>query len=360
MQEQANKTIEKIKASLTRHFSDLWPSTPRNLTIEELTESYFSSLSQLKYKQLIPLYASNMLKDAPHRKNIERLYASLQKDHIQSYDVLLQYKIPFSKLGTENFLTYTKVSTRKGSRYMALWACRNLNSSQSWKINDLYLHEVSHELELGINIHTDLDKRFTTLCGKMIDDSTLTSLFFVRLFTDRAHSNRLRKSLSNAQGLQREIVEIVKGQTEELLNILQNTPTTFSLSILSPPLRERIRELLLSSHSNYPVLEKIDQVDKSLKLLSLSVLPNHSQKQTRILAHLYIPKHSRYLSVWFKRTLDGDLSWKVDDFYIHQFNQVNPSIYSDKKLCQRTFQTMKSRIFYAADLMGKYIVTHSS
>ena len=358
MLRQANKTLQQIKVSLTRPFNGLWSSTSKNTTIEEVTESYFSLLSQLKYKKLTPLYGSSILNG--NAKSINRLYASLRKDHIQSYDVLLQYKIPFSKMGTENFLTYTKVSTRKGSRYMALWVCRNLNSRQAWKINDIYLHEVSSELDLGINGDSDLDQHFTTLCGEMIDDSTLTSLFFIRLFNDRAQSNRMRKSLSNAQGYQREVVEIVKGQTEELLNILHNTPTTFSMSVLSPQLRERVRDLHLSSHCGYPALDGIDQADRSLKLLSLSLLPNHSQRQTRILAHVYMPRQSKYLSVWFKRTLNGGFSWKVDDFYIHQFNQVNHSAYVDEKLCQRTFQTMKSRTFYAADLMGKYIVTHVS
>ena len=360
MLRQANNTLEQIKVSLTRHFNGLWSSSSNNTTIEEVTENYFSLLSQLKYKQLKSFYGSSILNGETTLNNINRLYASLRKDHIQSYDVLLQYKIPFSKLGTENFLTYTKLSTRKGSRYMALWVCRNLNSRQAWKINDIYLHEVSPELALGVNSHANFDQRFITLCGQMIDDSTLTSLFFVRLFTDRSHSSQIRKSLSNSQGYQREIVETVKGQTEELLNILHNTPTTFSMSVLSPQLRERVRDLHSSSHDGYPILDGPDQADRSLKLLSLSVLPNHSQRQTRILAHVYMPKQSKYLSIWFKRTLNGELSWKVDDFYIHQFNQVNYSTYVDKNLCQRSFQTMKSRIFYAADLMGKYIVTHSS
>ena len=69
-----------------------------------------------------------------------------------------------------------------------------------------------------------------------------------------------------------------------------------------------------------------------------------------------MPGTKRYLSVWFKRTLSGDLSWKIDDFYIHRFTQVDRVAYVNEEYCQKTFQTGKCRTFYAADLMGKFII----
>ena len=146
-------------------------------------------------------------------------------------------------------------------------------------------------------------------------------------------------------------MSVVNFNNRELLNILNNTSTTHSLNILSPQLRDKVRGVqsaFLNDGSN--------QATRSLMLLSVSLLPSFSNKQTRILAHVYVPSTDRYLSVWFKRTLNGDLSWKIDDFYIHRFTQVDRAAYVNKEYCQQTFQTGKNRTFYAADLMSKYII----
>ena len=346
--------------ALSTSVNEFWSPKPKTSTIESFTEHFLSLLTQSKPKQLTSFLGNSINTDSNHVKALQTLHLRLRRDGLQKFEILVQYKLPFGKIGHEQFMTYVKLSTRNGNRYLALWMGRNLNSRQSWKIHDLYLHQVSSELNLGMREDDQSETQFSTITGKMIDDSTLTSFFFIRLFTDRAQCNRDRRSLRDAEGYQRNLIEMIHGQTEELLNILRNTPTTFSLSVLSPQLRNRIRDLQSSAEEAYPVLEGEGRSDRSLKLLSLTVLPNNSQKQTRLLAHVYMPSHGRYLSVWFKRTFRGDLSWKIDDFYIHQFRQVDHSSYVNQEFCKKTFQTVKSRVFYAADLMGKYIVTQHS
>ena len=157
--------------------------------------------------------------------------------------------------------------------------------------------------------------------------------------------------MGKLKGCQKEVIDTIKAQANELLSILSDAPTTHSLNILSRNLRDRVRSFQSSilNESRY-------SSNPTLKLLSVSLLPSKSKSQTRVLAHFYIPGTKRYLSVWFNRSLTGDFSWKIDDFYIHRFTQVDLAAYVNEEYCQQTFQTGKSRTFYAADLMGKYII----
>lgn len=353
-----NSLTSSIKGLFNTNTSNR-SSKAKSQMIEEVIGSYFSLLSTAKYKKLTPFYAPNILqakstqktRKAQAPRTLKALYAILKSEQIQGYDILTQYKIPFSKMGVDQYLTYAKLTTNKGFRYMALWIGRNLNSRQSWKIYDLYLHSATATPSIGVESTDVLDQQFTTLCGKVVDDSTLTSFFFTRLFTDRAQVKRVYKLLKNAEGSQAELIGIVKGQSKELLNILNDGLTTHSLNILSSQLREKVR------HIQSAVLNSdCDQSNTSLKLLSVLRLPSISSRQTRILAHIYVPSTDRYLSVWFKRTLSGDLSWKIDDFYIHRFTQVDHVAYVNEDFCQQAFQTGKNRAFYAADLMSKYII----
>jgi len=328
--------------------------------IEEVLAEYFFLLSKSNYKKLTPFYAPTFLQTISSQKNkkvgdqartLNSFYSILQGEQIKRYEILTQYKLPFGKMGVESYLTYTKLTTHRGIRYMALWVGRNLNSRQSWKIYDIYLHTALPNLSLEVESDQNLEQRFTTLSGKVIDDSILTSLFFTRLFTDRAQSKKVYKLLGEAKGCQGEVIDTIKVQTAELLNILTDAPNTHSLNILSSNLRDRVRSFQSSGFGDCVTVGQ-----PNLKLLSVCLLPTNSNKQTRILAHLYMPSTKQYLSVWFKRTLSGDLSWKIDDFYIHRFTQVERVAYVNEEYCQKTFQTGKCRTFYAADLMGKFII----
>ena len=328
--------------------------------IEEVVENYFSLLTTSNYKKLNSFYAPAFIKAKSTQtqsngqqkaQNLNGLYAILQGERVQSYEVLTQYKLPFGRMGVDRYLTYTKLTTHRGIRYMALWIGRNLNSKQSWKIYDIYFHTATPNLSLNVESDPKQDHKFSTLMGKAIDDSTITSLFFTRLFTDRAQSKKVYKLLGQIKGCQKEVIDTIKTQANELLNILSDVPTTHSLNILSRNLRDKVKSFQASviNESSY-------SSNPELKLLSVSLLPTSSQKQTRVLAHFYIPGTKRYLSVWFNRSLTGDFSWKIDDFYIHRFTQVDRVAYVNEEYCQQTFQTGKSRTFYAADLMGKYII----
>ena len=215
--------------------------------IEDVLAQYLL-LSKSNYKKLIPFYAPAFLQNkssqkntkvAGNTRNLDSLYSVLQGEHIQRYEILTQYKLPFSKMGMERYLTYTKLTTHRGIRYMALWVGRNLNSKQSWKIHDIYFHTATPNLSLEVESDRQLEQRFTTLTGKVVDDSILTSLFFTRLFTDRAQSKKVYKLLGEAKGCQGEVIKTIKVQTAELLNILNDAPTTHSLNILSSNLRDR-------------------------------------------------------------------------------------------------------------------------
>lgn len=354
--------LQNFTSSLTPFSNVGKPSRSSKLKhqmIEDVIESYFSLLSKSKFKKLNDFYTSGILQTRGNKQvpnHLRALYASLQRDQVHGYEVLTQYKLPFSKLGIDQYLIYTKLNTAKGYRYMALWVGRNLNSRQSWKIYDLYLHTAAPILSIGIEDDRIIDQQFTTLCGKVIDDSILTSLFFTRFFTDRAQSKRVRKFLSTVEGCQREVIDIVQEQTEELINILNDAPTNFALNILSPQLRDRVKQFKSTILNQSQISSGQDQS----RLLSISVLPSKSSQHTRILAHFYMPCTDRYLSIWFTRTLTGDMSWTINDFYIHRFSQVDHSAYVNKEYCQQTFQTVNNRTFYAADLMSKFIIIQNA
>ena len=121
--------------------SDRHSSKHRHQMIEDVVENYFSLLTKSNYKKLNSFYAPAFIKAKSNQKqsngqNLNGLYAILQGERVQSYEVLTQYKLPFGRMGIDRYLTYTKLTTNRGIRYMALWIGRNLNSKQSWKIYD--------------------------------------------------------------------------------------------------------------------------------------------------------------------------------------------------------------------------------
>ena len=104
-----------------------------------------------------------------------------------------------------------------------------------------------------------------------------------------------------------------------------------------------------------------ESLTEAYKLLALYQLPARSHRQTRILVHLYLPSFSNYVSVWFTRSLNKDLEWKLEDFYVHKFGKIKASAFVDKDYCMKKFRTIKTRVFYTPDLIGEYILrlTHA-
>ena len=337
----------------------------RDHPIDALINEYLTLLSQSKFKKINRCYTQRFI-DSTQKSNdssnvimskyLTQFYNDLRSGQVDEYEVLIQYKLPFSKLGTERFLTYIKLKTSTTDRYIAVWFKRNVYGNSSWKIDDIYLNDTDLLLSLNIESNHHNNTYFYTLSGRLITDSTLTSLFFIRLFTDSDYSMYAQRRLSDSKQCHVDIIQTFQSQIQELLTTIYDDSMTQSLEIVSPRLRKRVEDFKSSHRHIASSGYRRDDSHHFYQILSLYQLPARSHNQTRILVHLYIPSTQRYFSIWFTRCVNQGLHWKIDDFYMHQFGEIKPFACADKEYCMTKFRTIKTRVFYMPDLLGDYLL----
>ena len=357
--------------SRVRHL--VFPSTAANLKdyphpLDRLINEYLGFLTQRKFKKASLSYSQKLLdivnnksgkeqsqKTKKCRTLLSKLYSELKSNPILDYEILIQYKLPFSKLGVDQFLIYTKLRTETENRYLALWITRNIYGESTWKINDLYLHGSPTSLSFNIESNHRSNVDFYTVCGHLITDCTLTALFFTRLFADADHKADMHKILLDSRQCHVDFITTVESQLEELFLTLYENSIPQPMNILSSQLRRRVEEF--RANYTHTIGKPTRGHSTSLyRLLAIYQLPSRSKKQTRVLIHLYVPSIQKYFSIWFNRAINQGLTWKLDDFYMHQFGHIKPLAYADRDYCMRTFRTLQTKVFYTPDLMSEQIL----
>lgn len=363
MNEKFTLSLQNMRARYTRDQSPILHASRRISSIDFLIDDFFGHLKQMNLKKAGQLYSKEFLKltqSSSHvhekkRQTLKTLYDGLRDHPIESYEVLMQYKVPFSDLGVDQVLVYTKLKSVSIERYIAIWIKRSVYGQSSWRVDDVYMHDAYSTLSLSVEHAYPANTNFYTLRGQLVSDSILTALFFTRLFADSYDVYSEQRILSDKQRCNVDFVNCVQSNIQELITSLCHRSVHQSLHMVSPQLRECINAFK-EACTREQTLDHETPLSEDYHLLALYQLPARFEGQTRVLVHLYIPSIKTYFSVWFTRSASRGLTWSLEDFYMHQFGKIKPRAYADKDYCQMRFRTIKTRVFYIPDLIGEHIL----
>jgi hypothetical protein len=340
-------------------------------SLDYMIDEFFNHLQDMSFDRMTQLYSKAFIETVYHQisssetctSKLAVLYANLQRAPVEAYDVLIKYKVPFSALGIEQVLVYTKLTSGYTDRYMAVWFKRDLYGQSSWTINDMYVHDASSDFSLSVEDPQVFNDHLCTISGQLVSDSTLASLFFTRIFvnsTDADHMRSEHDSVTNTQRCNRALLRSIQKHMKTFVTSLYQPLVSQSIQVVSLQLNACI-ELFKDSHLTSDVGgDRGESLTDGFHILELYRIPTRSQWQTRVLVHLYVPSVKSYVSAWFTRSLHRGLAWLLEDFYIHQFGNIESLAFADKEYCLEKFRTLKARVFYTPDLIGEYVLNSFS
>ena len=344
-------------------------------SIYELTHQYMTLLMQNKCKMTTKLYSRslmNMLKKNVDNSGklqgqsysgkksmkgyVNQYYKSVSSMRATRYDILLQYKIPFTRLGVEKVLVYAKLQNSNCDQYVAIWMKRNLYYRQTWEIDNVYIHQDQQHIALDIESSYDFYNQFHMLNGQIISDSMLSALFFTRLFHNPHDLISRTLNPVSSKKCHADVTDTLEIQLTHLFSTLYQRNNTHILNLFDHDLRAKIMEF--REQVSFFQTSGDDDLSprQNFQILSLYQVPSASKTFTRILVHLHCTHTNQYFSVWFIRRANHQLTWQIEDFYLHQFENIQQIARTDEEYCHQIFTTCKGRIFYTTDFMIEWLL----
>ena len=357
MNERFRSSASTVREIYRRVHSSVSFNQKTDVSIDEVIKEFLMCCTQTPHavRQYLSAELSQELQSALSDRlrgdSPSSLLGDKTQEAIGGYDILLQYKLPFSPLGVDAYLVYTKLRFASQDRYMAIWIKRNIHSQVSWKIEDFLVHDAFSTVSLGVEDQTG-DGQTYTVRGRLLNDSTSAALFFIRLLSGSCSTMPKDQVIDPSKRCNEEFLNTLQQKVKELLKTLHLYAFKGSPRDVDPKLQGVVLDYQ-SAFSSVSGHEEND-FDKitSYRLLSLYRVPSTSEHTMRILVHIYVPSVNQYFSIWFSRSSLKSLKWRIDDFYMHKFGKIKPFAHADKSYCKDHFRTLKTRLFYTADLMG--------